>query len=122
MDKPMILSVTELTTLIKQLIESEPALASVYVAGEVSNVKYHSSGHIYLTMKDSGSVLRAVMFRHDASKLRFDITDGMRVIAHGRVSVFPGAGQHQLYIHDLQPDGGVAWLGISPSSKIRCRF
>jgi len=105
MDGQGILTVGQLTQHIKGILEVDPILCDIYVSGEISNCKLHSSGHIYMTLKDNDAVLRAVMFRGDAHKLAFQPTDGMKVIAHGRVSVFPGAGQHQLYVDKLQPDG-----------------
>ena len=114
MDSPMqIYSVTALTQYIKELIEGDDTLAAVFVSGEISNLKYHSSGHIYFTLKDDKSVLRGVMFRAAAVKLAFTLTDGMRVIAFGRIGVFPGAGQHQLYAESFQPDGvGALYLAF----------
>ena len=112
-EKLNIYSVTSLTQYIKSLIDGDAVLAAVFVAGEISNLKYHSSGHIYFTLKDDQSVLRAVMFRPAAAKLSFRLADGMRVIACGRVSVFPGAGQHQLYAETMQPDGvGALYLAF----------
>lgn len=105
MDGQGILTVGQLTQHIKGVLEVDPILSDIYVSGEISNCKLHSSGHIYMTLKDNEAVLRAVMFRGDAHKLAFQPADGMKVIAHGRVSVFPGAGQHQLYVDRLQPDG-----------------
>jgi len=109
----VIFSVSDLTGYIKGLIERDETLEQVLVAGEVSNLKYHSSGHIYLTLKDDGAVLKAVMFRPAAAKMAFRLTDGMKVIARGRVSVFAGAGQHQLYVEAMQPDGvGALYLAF----------
>ncbi|MBE6928916.1 MAG: exodeoxyribonuclease VII large subunit [Ruminococcaceae bacterium] len=105
MDGQAVLTVSQLTQHVKGVLEMDPILCDIYVSGEISNCKIHSSGHIYLTLKDNDAVLRAVMFRGEAHKLPFRPEDGMKVIAHGRVSVFPGAGQHQLYIDALQPDG-----------------
>ncbi|MEA4822691.1 MAG: exodeoxyribonuclease VII large subunit [Clostridiaceae bacterium] len=114
MDAPMtIYSVTTLTQYIKSLFDGDATLAAVFVAGEISNLKYHSSGHIYFTLKDEQSVLRAVMFRPAAAKLGFRMADGMRVITCGRVSVFPGVGQYQLYAETMQPDGlGALYLAF----------
>ena len=114
MDAPKtIYSVSALTQYIKGLIENDDALGAVFVAGELSNLKYHSSGHIYFTLKDEQSVLRGVMFRPAAQKLGFALSDGMRVIAFGRIGVFAGAGQHQLYAESFQPDGiGALYLAF----------
>ena len=101
----MILSVSEINQHLRTLISTDEMLSSVYVRGELSNFKLHSSGHAYMTMKDEGGVLRAVMFRSSASKLKFRPENGMKVIAHGRVDVFARDGQYQLYIDELIPDG-----------------
>lgn len=105
MDSVPIFSVTELTQHIKGLLDRDETLSNVVVAGEISNLKYHSSGHIYLTLKDSGAVLRAVMLKYNAVGLAFRLADGLKVFARGRVSVFPAGGQHQLYVESIQPDG-----------------
>jgi len=97
--------VTELNNRIKALIDSDNELASVFVRGELSNYKVYPSGHHYFTMKDQEGTIRAVMFKRDASKLRFRPENGMKVIALGRVTVFPRDGQYQLYCSELSPDG-----------------
>jgi len=88
MDKRFILTVSELNTHIKNLLLSDEILTSVYLRGEISNYKLHTSGHIYMTLKDDTGVIRAVMFRAAASKLKFRPDNGMKIIAHGRVDVF----------------------------------
>ena len=75
------------------------------VKGELSNFKPHYSGHIYTTLKDEGGVLKAVMFRSAASKLTFSPTEGMKVLARGRVGVYEPSGAYQLYIEEMIPDG-----------------
>lgn len=103
---PMILSVTQLNTYIRSVFEQDPHLVQVFVTGEISNFKnYYRSGHLYLSLKDDKSVVKAVMFARYAQRLRFVPKDGMRVIARGSVSVYEASGQYQLYIEDLQPDG-----------------
>ena len=82
-----VLSVTQLNRYIKQLIDKNPVLSDVYVSGEISNCKLHSSGHIYMSLKDEGALVRAVMFRSAAQKLVFKPENGMKVIAAGRISV-----------------------------------
>ena len=99
-------TVTQLNEFVKKLIDSTPALADISVKGEISNFKNHySTGHFYFTLKDDGGLIRAVMFRSSASKLRFMPEDGMKVVAHGRVSAFVRDGQYQLYVDYLEPDG-----------------
>ena len=105
MPENKILTVSALTERVKSLIESDPSLCSVFVRGELSNYKLHSSGHHYMTIKDDGAVLNAVMFRSAAASLKFRPATGMKIIARGRISVFPKSGQYQMYISELIPDG-----------------
>lgn len=101
-----IITVTQLNTFIKSIIDSEDILSSVWVVGEISNFKhYFKSGHMYFTLKDEQTQLKAVMFSSNAVKLRFKPEDGMRVICRGRVSVYDRDGIYQLYAEDMQPDG-----------------
>ena len=99
-------TVTQLNEYIKGVIDASSPLASVFVKGEISNLKKHyGTGHYYFTLKDDGGVIRSVMFRSSVGKLRFVPEDGMKVIAHGRVSAFVRDGQYQLYADALEPDG-----------------
>ncbi len=101
-----VLSVSQLNEYLKMLLDGDALLSGVYVRGEISNFKcYQSSGHLYFTLKDDDGQVRAVMFRMHASKLAFMPSDGMKVIARGRVSVYPQSGQYQLYVEELVPDG-----------------
>ena len=100
-----VITVSQLNNYIKRCFDSNKNFQRLYIKGEISNFKRHSSGHLYLTLKDEGGVLRAVMFRAAASNLRFDASNGMRVIACGRVAVFERDGQYQLYIESMMPDG-----------------
>lgn len=100
-----IFTISEANNYIKSVMDADPRLSTIYVRGEISNYKYHSSGHQYMTLKDEGAVLRAVMFKFDGAKLKFRPESGMKVIAKGRVTVFPRDGQYQLYISDMIPDG-----------------
>ena len=99
------LSVTQLNEYLKMLLDGDRVLSNVFVRGEISNFKLYSSGHAYFTLKDDAGQLKSVMFRSYFSRLAFLPEDGMRVIAHGRVSVYESSGQYQLYVDDLQPDG-----------------
>lgn len=99
------LSVTEVSEYIKTLLDEDRVLSQVCITGELSNYKVHSSGHHYFTLKDEGAVISAVMFRGDASKLRFRPESGMRVLLYGRISSFPKSGQYQVYASSMQPDG-----------------
>lgn len=100
-----IISVTQLNRYIKGLIERDNELYDISVKGEISNFKRQQSGHCYMSLKDDGGAVRAVMFKSDAYKLRFEPENGMKVIATGRVSVYERDGQYQLYINSMQPDG-----------------
>ena len=98
-------TVTELNGQVKTLLDSDPRLADVLVRGELSNYKIYSSGHHYFTLKDAGSSLRCVMFRGEASRLRFRPDNGMGVTCAGRVSVYPRDGAYQLYVAQMRPEG-----------------
>ena len=97
-----LLTVSELNERIKSLIDSDPVLMQVAVAGELSNYKVYPSGHHYFTLKDQQSSVRCVMFRSSASKLRFKPESGMGVTAVGRVSVYPRDGAYQLAFEQLK--------------------
>ncbi len=98
-------AVSELNHLLKALLESVPELQSIYVRGEISNYKLYPSGHHYFTLKDAEGAVRCVMFKGQALRLRFRPENGMKVVAMGRVSVFPRDGVYQLYCDELSPDG-----------------
>ena len=83
-------------------------LQTVFVKGEVSNCKYHPSGHIYFTLKDSASALNCIMFAGDRRGLAFRLTEGQQVIAKGSVSVFERDGRYQLYVKEVTLDGAGA--------------
>lgn len=101
-----VLTVSQITTYIKAVLDENIHLRNVYVVGEISNFKpYYRSGHIYFTLKDERSQIKAVMFSAYAQKLRFDAGDGMRVICRGRISLYEKDGAYQLYVEDMQPDG-----------------
>lgn len=105
MEERVIGTVSRVNNYIKRLLDSKSVLNNIWVKGEISNYKRHSSGHIYLTLKDEGSVLKAVMFRNAASNLDFEPSDGTMVVAHGRISVYEAGGSYQLYIEDMTLDG-----------------
>ena len=103
MPKPY--TVTEINENIKSLIEEEMMLQDFYIQAEVSNFKQHSSGHLYFTLKDQYSEIRAVMFKTYAKNVKFQIENGLKIIAHARVGVYMQAGSYQLYVDSVQPDG-----------------
>ena len=98
-------TISWLNDYIEQLVEEEMLLQDIYVLGEISNFKKHSSGHLYFTLKDDKSEIRAVMFKQHAFKVKFKIEDGLKVVVHARVGVFQQAGTYQLYVDTLIPDG-----------------
>ncbi len=100
-----VLSVSEINKYIKEIVSRDLILSNLWVKGEISNYKYHYSGHMYFTVKDEMSVLKCVMFKSHAQLLRFVPENGMKVIIKGYVSVFERDGQYQLYAEEMQPDG-----------------
>ena len=100
-----VLSITQLNEYIRGRMDSDPLLAQVAVRGEISNYKLYPSGHHYFTLKDEGSALRCVMFKGNAMRLRFRPENGMKVIAMGKVSVYPRDGAYQLYCTAMTMDG-----------------
>ena len=100
-----VLSITQLNEYIRGRMDSDPLLAQVAVRGEISNYKLYPSGHHYFTLKDEGSALRCVMFKGNAMRLRFRPENGMKIIAMGKVSVYPRDGAYQLYCTAMTMDG-----------------
>lgn len=101
-----IFSVTQINSYIHRIFESDYALKKIYLKGEVSNCKYHSSGHIYFTLKDEKSTLRCVMFSSDRFKgLAFHLEDGQLIEACGNISVYEQAGTYQLYVRKIELAG-----------------
>ncbi len=112
------ITVTDLNLYIKGILENDFLLNNVTVKGEISNFKNHSSGHLYMSLKDNGGVIRAVMFRTNASKLKFVPDNGMQVIVTGRVGVFERDGQYQIYINEMIPDGvGALYIAYEQLKK-----
>ena len=104
MDKS-IPSVSQLNEYIRSKLDSDPVLSAVTVRGEISNYKLYPSGHHYFTLKDESSALRCVMFKGNAFRLKFRPENGMKIVAFGKVSVFPRDGAYQLYCTSLTLDG-----------------
>ncbi|MBR6738565.1 MAG: exodeoxyribonuclease VII large subunit [Oscillospiraceae bacterium] len=101
----MIFSVSEANNFIKALLDGVPQLQEIYVRGEISNYKLYPSGHHYFTLKDAEGAMRCVMFKGAATHLKFRPENGMKVIAFGRISVFPRDGAYQLYCTSLTAEG-----------------
>ena len=100
-----ILAVSDVNQYIKNLLDRDGTLSGLCVRGEISNYKVYPSGHHYFTLKDSGGALRAVMFKSSALRLRFRPENGMKVLAFGRIAVFPRDGAYQLSCESLTADG-----------------
>lgn len=99
------LSITALTRYIKHKIDTDINLQTIYLRGEISNFKAHSSGHLYFSLKDENSIIKAIMFKGNALKLDFEPTEGMKVLVKGTVSVYEAGGTYQVYINEMQEDG-----------------
>lgn len=100
-----IFAVSQINQYIKQQLDGDLLLQDLCISGELSNYKIYPSGHHYFTLKDAEGALRAVMFRGSAGRLRFRPENGMKVLATGRITVYPRDGAYQLYCNNLVPDG-----------------
>lgn len=100
-----VLSITQVNEYIRSRMDSDPLLTAVAVRGEISNYKLYPSGHHYFTLKDENAALRCVMFKGNAFRLKFRPENGMKIIAFGKISVFPRDGAYQLYCTALTVDG-----------------
>lgn len=98
-------SISEFTLLIKNSLERNPVLNSVWIRGEISNLTMHSSGHIYLTLKDENAVLQSAFFKNNNKQLNFKLKEGMSVFALGDISVFEKRGNYQFLIRQMRSDG-----------------
>ena len=98
-------TVKQVNSYIKNMFKQDFLLNSVSVKGEISNCKYHTSGHIYFTLKDADAALSVIMFASQAAKLSLKLKDGMSVVVSGRVDVFDAAGKYQLYANTVQQEG-----------------
>lgn len=108
-DDRLTYTVSQLNSYVKSMIDSDPCLTYIYVVGEISNFTNHyKTGHFYLTLKDEKAAIKAVMFRSNASRIKFEPQNGMKVICRGRASLFERDGCFQFYIDDMQPDGAGA--------------
>lgn len=98
-------SVSELNAYIKFILESDEALQNVYITGEVSNFKHHSSGHMYFSLKDENCSVKCIMFSKYSSKVNFDFENGIKIFAYGSISCYEAAGQYQVYVYHVAPAG-----------------
>lgn len=100
-----VMTITQINEYIKNIMDADNILNSVAVKGEISNYKMYPSGHHYFTLKDEGGALRCVLFKGNAMRLRFQPENGMKIIALGRISVYPRDGAYQLYCTSMTMDG-----------------
>lgn len=106
--RPDAFSVSQVNEYIKMLLEGDPNLSDLWVQGEISGAKLYSSGHLYFSLKDTDSVISAVMFRNALMRMDFEPENGMKVLVHGRVSAYPPRGQYQFIADRMIPDGAGA--------------
>jgi exodeoxyribonuclease VII large subunit len=115
-----VLTVSDVTARVAEAVRAHHGLSGVWVVGEISNFTHHTSGHMYFTLKDDFSRLRAVMFRGQNTRLRFMPANGMSVFAHGSVEVYERGGEYQLYTDTLEPLGmGALYLAFQ---ELRARL
>lgn len=100
-----VFTVTQVNQYLKAKLDGDRMLCAIAVRGEISNYKRYPSGHHYFSLKDAEGTIRCVLFRSSAQRLRFEPENGMKVVARGRITVFPRDGQYQLYAEGLIPDG-----------------
>ena len=98
-------TITALNKAIKNMFDEKRELNNIHLKGEISNFKHHTRGHLYFTLKDENSQLSAIMFSSNATKLKFEPSDGMKVLVSGKVSVYEASGTYQIYVNEMQEDG-----------------
>ncbi|HHX62058.1 MAG TPA: exodeoxyribonuclease VII large subunit [Epulopiscium sp.] len=103
--KKKVFSVSDINSYVKNMLEDDYVLRNVYIKGEISNFKHHSSGHMYFTLKDPNGAVSGVMFRASASSLTFEPKEGMMVIARASVSLYVKTGQYQIYVYEMEVSG-----------------
>ncbi|HHU92928.1 MAG TPA: exodeoxyribonuclease VII large subunit [Halanaerobiaceae bacterium] len=108
-----IYTVSEITKYLKDLLAIDPLINDIWLTGEISNFHHHSSGHMYFTLKDENSAIAAIMFKGYNSQLKFQLEDGLKVIAHGYISLYEPRGTYQFYIDSMEPAGkGALYLAF----------
>lgn len=108
-----IFTVTEITKYLKDILAQDPLVNDIWISGEISNFHHHSSGHMYFTLKDQNSAISAIMFKGYNSQLKFQLEDGLKVIAHGYISIYEPRGTYQFYIDSMEPAGkGALYLAF----------
>lgn len=105
MNNDKYLTITAITRYLKYKLDSDEHLKNVFLKGEISNFKAHSTGHLYFSLKDETSKINAIMFSANAKKLKFHPQDGSKVLLVGRISVYEATGNYQIYVEDMIEDG-----------------
>ena len=105
MTQKRIYSVAKLNAYIKNMFTQDILLSDICVSGELSNVKYHSSGHIYFTLKENDSAIKCVMFASSAKTVSFRLANGQAVVVSGRVAVYERDGTYQIYVQSIREEG-----------------
>lgn len=100
-----VISVSQLSFYLKNVLDNDVVLNNLLVKGEISNLKYHPSGHVYFSLKDQDSVVKCVMFSSYASKLTVTLKEGEKIIVNGSLSLYPASGYYQIYVKGLEKDG-----------------
>lgn len=103
--KRKVVAVSEVNHYVSRLLDEDYMLSDIWISGEISNCKYHHSGHIYFTIKDALASMNAVMFAKDSYKLSFKLTEGLKIFARARISLYEKTGAYQAYVYDLEKQG-----------------
>ena len=98
-------TIGEFTRYLKLMFDTSTKMRNVYLKGEISNLKIHTTGHIYFSLKDETSKINAMMFASSAKNLKFVPAEGMKVLVHGRVSIYEATGNYQIYVSEMEEDG-----------------
>ena len=105
MEKNNYITVSALNRYLKYKIDNDPNLGLVFLKGEISNFKNHTRGHFYFTLKDENSRINAIMFQSNAERVKFPVSDGMKVLVTGHISVYEATGSYQIYVEEMMEDG-----------------
>lgn len=105
MEEKRYLTISEFTSRLKGIFDSSKVFQNMYLKGEISNFKRHTTGHLYFSIKDEGSVINAMMWSRDAMNLTFEPVDGTKVLVHGRITVYEARGTYQIYVDNMIEDG-----------------
>ena len=100
-----VFTIIEITKIIKKNLEENPALNNIWIKGEISNLTYHSSGHIYFSLKDTNAIISSVFFKYNNKYLTFRLEEGMSILALGSINVFEKRGSYQFIISQVKMEG-----------------